>query len=128
MRLGMSGNLLNTIFVKVDIFLRTAPLRINVDGVESPAIWPETARTPQILAHAGVLWWHCHRGLWHGWGAAASVLDPTPAEALGRALSFELQPSGTVASRSWGSVLDMRDNELSPPSFGEGVVPLDVKG
>ena len=32
-RLGMSGNLLNTIFVKVDIFLRTALLRINVDGV-----------------------------------------------------------------------------------------------
>ena len=78
------------------------------------------------MGHAGVLWWHCHRGLWHGWGAAAGVLDPTPAEALGRALSFELQPSGTVVSRSWGSVLDMRDNELSPPSFGEGVVPDDT--
>ena len=32
-RLGMSGNLLNAIFVKVDMFLRTALLRVNVDGV-----------------------------------------------------------------------------------------------
>ena len=32
-RLGMSGNLLNAIFVKVDMFLRTAPLRVSVDGV-----------------------------------------------------------------------------------------------
>ena len=32
-RLGTSGNLLNTIFVKVDIFLRTAFLRVSVDGV-----------------------------------------------------------------------------------------------
>ena len=32
-RLGMSGNLLNAIFVKVDMFLRTALLRVSVDGV-----------------------------------------------------------------------------------------------
>ena len=50
------------------------------------------------------------------------VLDPTPAEASGRALFSELQPSGSVVSRSWGPVMDMRDNKLSPPSFGEGVV------
>ena len=59
-------------------------------------------------------------------GAAAGVLDPTPAEALGRGPSSELQPSGSDASRSWGSVMDMRDNELSPPSFGVGLVADDT--
>ena len=59
-------------------------------------------------------------------GAAAGVLDPTPAEASGRALLSELQPSGCGVSLSWGSVMDMRDNELSPPSFGEGVVADDT--
>ena len=53
-------------------------------------------------------------------GATAGVLDPTPAEASGRALFSELQRSGSGVSLSWGSVMDMRDNELSPPSFGEG--------
>ncbi|XP_044173945.1 putative uncharacterized protein DDB_G0277255 [Acropora millepora] len=57
-------------------------------------------------------------------GAAAGVLDPTPAEASGRGPSSELQPSGSDVSRSWGSV--MRDNELSPPSFGEGSVADDT--
>ena len=32
-RRGMSGNLLNAIFVKMDMFPRTALLRVNVDGV-----------------------------------------------------------------------------------------------
>ena len=50
-------------------------------------------------------------------GATAGVLDPTPAEASGRALFSELQPSGSGVSLSWGSVMDMRDNELSPPAF-----------
>ena len=59
-------------------------------------------------------------------GAAAGVLDPTPAEASGRGPSSELQPSGSDVSRSWGSVIDMRDNELSPPSFGEGLVADDT--
>ena len=59
-------------------------------------------------------------------GATAGVLDPTPAEASGRALFSELQPSGSGVSLSWGSVMDMRDNELSPPSFGEGVVADDT--
>ena len=59
-------------------------------------------------------------------GAAAGVLDPTPAEASGRGPSSELQPSGSDASRSWGSVMDMRDNELSPPSFGVGLVADDT--
>ena len=59
-------------------------------------------------------------------GAAAGVLDPTPAEASGGAPSSELQPSGSNVSLSWGSVMDMRGNELSPPSFGEGVVPDDT--
>ena len=59
-------------------------------------------------------------------GAAAGVLDPTPAEASGRGPSSELQPSGSDVSRSWGIVMDMRDNELSPPSFGEGVVADDT--
>ena len=38
-------------------------------------------------------------------GAAAGVLDPTPAEASGRGPSSELQPSGSNVSRSWGSVM-----------------------
>ncbi|XP_029204327.2 uncharacterized protein LOC114968353 [Acropora millepora] len=59
-------------------------------------------------------------------GAAAGVLDPTPAEASGRGPSSELQPSGSDVSRSWASVMDMRDNELSPPSFGEGLVADDT--
>ena len=59
-------------------------------------------------------------------GAAAGVLDPTPAEASGRGPSSELQPLGSNVSRSWGSVMDMRDNELSPPSFGEGLVANDT--
>ena len=59
-------------------------------------------------------------------GAAAGVLDPTPAEASGRGLSSELQPSGSDVSHSWGSFMDMRDNELSPPSFGEGLVADDT--
>ena len=59
-------------------------------------------------------------------GAAAGVLDPTPAEASGRGPSSELQPSGSDVSLSWGSVMDMRDNELSPPSFGEGLVADDT--
>ena len=59
-------------------------------------------------------------------GAAAGVLDPTPAEASGRGPSSELHPSGSDASRSWGSVMDMRDNELSPPSFGVGLVADDT--
>ena len=58
-------------------------------------------------------------------GAAAGVMDPTPAEASGLGLS-ELQPSGSDVSRSWGSVTDMRDNELSPPSFGEGLMADDT--
>ena len=53
-------------------------------------------------------------------GAAAGALDPTPTEALGRAPSSELHPSGSVVFPSWGSV--MRGNELSPSSLGEGVV------
>ena len=32
-RLGLWGNLLNAIFVKVDMFLRTALLRVNVDSI-----------------------------------------------------------------------------------------------
>ena len=48
-------------------------------------------------------------------GAAAGILDPTPAEA-----------SGSDVSCSWGSVMDMRDNELSPPSFGEVLVANDT--
>ena len=59
-------------------------------------------------------------------GTAAGVLDPTPAEASGRGPSSELQPSGSDVSRSWASVMDMRDNELSPPSFGEGLVADDI--
>ncbi|XP_044165183.1 serine/arginine-rich splicing factor RS2Z33-like [Acropora millepora] len=59
-------------------------------------------------------------------GAAAGVLDPTPAEASGRGPSSELQPSGSYVSRSRASVMDMRDNELSPPSFGEGLVADDT--
>ena len=59
-------------------------------------------------------------------GAAAGVLDPTLGEASGRALFSELQPSGSGVSLSWGSVMDMRDNELSPPSFGECVVADDT--
>ena len=59
-------------------------------------------------------------------GAAAGILDPTPAEASGRGPSSELQPSGSDVSRSWASVMDMRDNELSPPSFGEGLVADDT--
>ena len=59
-------------------------------------------------------------------GAAAGVLDPTPAEASGRGPSSELQPSGSDVSRSWASLMDMRDNELSPPSFGEGLVADDT--
>ena len=59
-------------------------------------------------------------------GAAAGVLDPTPAEASVRGPSSELQPSGSDVSRSWASVMDMRDNELSPPSFGEGLVADDT--
>ena len=59
-------------------------------------------------------------------GATAGVLDPTPAEASGRPLFSELQPSGSGVSLSWGSVMDMRDNKLSPPSFGEGVVADDT--
>ena len=58
--------------------------------------------------------------------AAAGVLDPTPAEASGRGPSSEVQPSGSDVSRSWGSVMDMRDNELSPPSFGESLVAHDT--
>ena len=35
---------------------------------------------------------------------------------------FSLSDSLRVpVSLSWGSVLDMRDNKLSPPSFGEGL-------
>ncbi|XP_044173964.1 uncharacterized protein LOC114947486 [Acropora millepora] len=60
-------------------------------------------------------------------GAAAGVLDPTPAEASGRGPSSELQPSGSDVSRSWASVMDMRDNELSPPSFGEGLVADTIR-
>lgn len=41
-------------------------------------------------------------------GAAAGVLDPTPAEASGRGPSSELQPSGSDVSRSWAL-----SNELS---------------
>ncbi|XP_044173192.1 uncharacterized protein LOC122957255 [Acropora millepora] len=59
-------------------------------------------------------------------GAAAGVLDPTPAEASGRGPSSELQPSGSDVSPSRASVMDMRDNELSPPSFGEGLVADDT--
>ena len=59
-------------------------------------------------------------------GAAAGVLDPTPAEASGRGPSSELQTSGSDVSRSWASVVDMRDKELSPPSFGEGLVADDT--
>ena len=59
-------------------------------------------------------------------GAAAGFLDPNPAEASGRALFSELQPSGSGVSLSRGSVMDMRDNELSPPSFGEGAVADDT--
>ena len=59
-------------------------------------------------------------------GAAADVLDPTPAEASGRALFSELQPSGSSVFLSWVSVMDMRDNELSSPSFGVGVVADDT--
>ena len=59
-------------------------------------------------------------------GTAAGVLDPTPAEASGRGPSSELQPLGSDVSRSWASVMDMRDNELSPPSFGEGLVADDT--
>ena len=39
-------------------------------------------------------------------GAAAGILDPTPAEASGRALSSELQPSRSVVSRFWSSVME----------------------
>ena len=42
-------------------------------------------------------------------GTAAGVLDPTPAEASGRGSSSELQPLGSDVSRSWGSVMDMRE-------------------
>ena len=59
-------------------------------------------------------------------GTAAGVLNPTPAEASGRGPSSELHPSGSDASRSWGSVMDMRNNELSPPSFGVGLVANDT--
>ena len=81
-RLGMSGNLLNAIFVKVDMFLRTTLLRVNVDGVWSPAIWPEIANPPppkswgMRVSSGGIT----VEASGTAGGAAAGVLDPTPAE------------------------------------------------
>ena len=74
------------------------------------------------MACEGVLWCIAVEASGTAGDAAPGVLDPTPGEALGRALFSKLQPSGSVVSRFWGSLMDMRDNELSPPSFGEGVV------
>ena len=127
-KLGMSTSLLSAISVKVDMFLRTALSGVNVDGVWSLAIWPEIVRNPPPKSWgAGV----SSGGVAVGasgtaGGVAAGVLDRTPAEASGRALSSELHSSGSfVLPCSWGSAVDLRDDELSPPSLGEGMV-VDV--